>query len=65
MPSVVCELTVFLFSMRIVRGGFIAVSCSNMPRQVNLLSCQDVFFCRTYLGHNCSVEEKLELVRKR
>ena len=31
-----------------------------MPRQVSLLSCQDVFVCRTCLGHNPSVEENLE-----
>ena len=35
--------------------------CSDEPRQVSLLSCRDVFVCRTCLGHNCSVEEKLEL----
>ena len=34
-----------------------------MFRQVRLLSCQDVFVCRTCLGHNCSVEEKLEFKR--
>ena len=34
--------------------------CSGVPRQVCLLSCQDVFVCGTCLGHNCSVEEKLE-----
>ena len=34
--------------------------CSDVTRQVSLLSCCDVFVCRTYLGHNCSVEEKLE-----
>ena len=34
-----------------------------MPRQVSLLSCQDVFVCRTCLGHKCSVEEKLEFKR--
>ena len=33
--------------------------CYDVPRQVNLLSCRDVFVCRTRLGHNCSVE-KLE-----
>ena len=31
-----------------------------MPRQVSLLSCWDVFVCRTCLGHSYSVEEKLE-----
>ena len=34
--------------------------CFDVPRQVNPLSCQDVFVCRTCHGHNCSVEEKLE-----
>ena len=29
---------------------------------MSLLSCQDVFASRTYLGHNCSVE-KLEFKR--
>ena len=37
--------------------------CCYVPRQVNLLSCQDVFVCRTCLGQNCSVEEKLEFKR--
>ena len=36
--------------------------CSDVPRQVSLLSCWDVFVCRTCLGHNCSVE-KLEFKR--
>ena len=34
-----------------------------MPRQVSLVSCRDVFVCRTCFGHNCSVEEKFELKR--
>ena len=35
--------------------------CSDVPRQVSLVSCRDVFVCRICLGHNCSVEEeKLE-----
>ena len=33
---------------------------SDVPRQVSLLSCRDIFACRTCLGHNCSVVEKLE-----
>ena len=37
--------------------------CSGVPRQVSLLSCQDVFVCRTCLCHNCSVDEKLEFKR--
>ena len=32
--------------------------CSDVPRQVRLLLCRDVFVCRICLGHNCSVEEK-------
>ena len=27
---------------------------------MSLLSCRDIFFCRTCLGHNCSVKEKLD-----
>ena len=34
--------------------------CSDVPRQVSLLSCRDIFVCRTCLHHNCSVVEKLE-----
>ena len=34
--------------------------CSDVPRQVSLLSCWDIFVCRTCLCHNCSVVEKLE-----
>ena len=30
--------------------------CSDMPRQASLLSCRDIFVCRTCFGHNCSVE---------
>ena len=33
---------------------------SDVPRQVSLLSCQDIFVCGSCLGHNCSVEEKLQ-----
>ena len=35
-------------------------SRSNVPRQVSLVSCYDVFVCRTCLVYNCSVEEKFE-----
>ena len=34
--------------------------CSDVPRQVSLLPCRDIFVCRTCLGHNCSVVEKLK-----
>ena len=30
---------------------------------MSLLSCRYVFVCRTCLGHNCSLEEKLEFKR--
>ena len=33
---------------------------SDVPRKVSLVSCHDIFVCRTCLGHNCSEEEKLE-----
>ena len=34
-----------------------------MPRQVSLLSCRNVFVCRACLGHNCTLEKKLEFKR--
>ena len=37
--------------------------CSDVPRQASLLSCQDVFVCRTCFGHNCSLEERLQFRR--
>ena len=37
--------------------------CFDVPRQMSLLLCQDAFACRTCLGHNCTVEEKLEFKR--
>ena len=30
--------------------------CSDVLRQLSLLSCRDVFVCRTCLGHNYSVK---------
>ena len=42
---------------------WIHLRCSDTLRQVSLLSCRDVFVCRTCLGNNCSVEEKLEFKR--
>ena len=39
------------------------MSSWSSPRQKSLLSCRDVFVYRTCLGHNCSVEEKLECKR--
>ena len=37
--------------------------CSDVPRQVSPLLCQDAFVCRTCFGYNCSAEEKLEFKR--
>ena len=34
--------------------------CLDVSRQVNLLSCHDVFVCRPCLGHYCSLKEKVE-----
>ena len=42
---------------------WVHLHCSDRPRQVNLLACRDVFLCRLCLGHNCSVEKKLEFKR--
>ena len=39
--------------------------CSDVPRQVSLLSCRDAFFCRICLGHNYYLDEKLEFKRVR
>ena len=61
MVSVVSRLVVVLFSVQNVSGGFIAIVL--VPRQVNLLLCQDVFVCRISLGHTFSVKEKLEFKR--
>ena len=37
--------------------------CSDVPRQVRLPSCCDVFVYRTCLGHNYLVKGKLEFKR--
>ena len=37
--------------------------CSDVPGKVSLLLCWDDFVCRTCLGHNYTVEEKLEFKR--
>ena len=36
---------------------------SDVPRQVSVVSCCDFFVCRTCLGNNCSLEEKLGFKR--
>ena len=33
---------------------------SDVPRKVGVVSCRDVFICRTCLSYNCLVEEKLD-----
>ena len=57
MVSVVSGLVVILFSVRMM---WINRRCSDLPRQVSLLSCWNVFVCRTCIDHNGSVEEKLD-----
>ena len=42
---------------------WVHLPCSDVPRQVSLLSCREVFVCRTCLRLNCSVEEKFEFKR--
>ena len=42
---------------------WVHLRCSDVPRQVSLLSFRDIFVCRSCLGHNCSVEGKLEFKR--
>ena len=37
--------------------------CSDVPEEMSLVLCCDVFVYRTCLSHNCSVEEKLEFKR--
>ena len=51
----------FIYSTKCQR--WVHGRCSDVPTQVSLLSCCDVFVCRTCLGHNCPVEEKLEFKR--
>ena len=57
--SEVSGLVVILFSVQNIKR-WVHCCCSDVPRQVSVLSCWDVFVCRTCLGHNCSVEERLE-----
>ena len=45
------------------RQRWIHCCCSDVPTQLSLLSCWDVFVCRTCIGHNCTTEEKLEFKR--
>ena len=61
MVSEVSELVAIRFSVRNVR--WVHRRCSDVPRQVSLLSCQDLFVCRTCLGHKCSVEEKFKSLK--
>ena len=60
-PCCVCgeQVGCNFFSVRNVRGGFIVVLLMCLC-WLSLLSCWDVFFCRTCLGDNCLVGEKLE-----
>ena len=56
---VLSRVFVILFSV-IKCQRWVDGCCSDMPRQVSLLLCWDVFVCRTFLGHNYLVEEKLK-----
>ena len=63
-PCAVCGERIscnFIHCMKCPR--WVHYCCSDVPTQVSLLPCQDVFVCRTCLVHNCSVEEKLEVKR--
>ena len=41
--------------------GWVHCRCPDVPRQMSILSCWDVFVCRACLDHNSSVEEKLRV----
>ena len=63
-PCGVCDEQVGCNSIQCTKcQSWVHCCCSDVPRQVSLLSCPDVFVCRTCLGHNCSVEENLEFKR--
>ena len=63
-PCVVCGEQVGCNSIQCMKcQRWVHCRCSDMPREMSLLSCWDVFVCRTCLGHNGSVEEKLEFER--
>ena len=58
-PCVVCGEWVGCNSVQYTKcQRWVHRSCSDLPRQVSLLSCQNVFVCRTCLRHNCSVKKK-------
>ena len=48
-----------LFSVQNVKR--VHCLCPDVPRQVSLLSCQDILIFRTCLDHNCSVKEKVDI----
>ena len=55
MVSLMSGLIAILFCVRRVH-----LCCSDVPRKVGVVSCRDVFICRTCLSYNCLVEEKLD-----
>ena len=60
-PSGVCGERVGCNSIQYTKyQRWVHHRCSDVPRQVSLVSCCDVFVCRTCLGHNWSEEEKLK-----
>ena len=63
-PCGVCDERIGCNSIQCTKcQRWVNCRCRDAPRPVGLLSCWNVFVCRTCLGHNCSVEEKLEFKR--
>ena len=66
-PSGVCGEQVGCNSIQCTKcQRWVHRCCSDVSTgelQLSLLSCWNVFVCRTCLGHNCSVEENLEFIR--
>ena len=57
MVSVVNGLVLTLFGVKSVRSGFIVIVCMYLAAQFTFMpGC----LCWTALGHNCSVNEKVE-----
>ena len=62
-PCGVCGERVGCNFIQCTKCQWVHRRCSDVPRQVSLLSCRDSFVCRTCLGHNCSVKKKSEFKR--
>ena len=60
-PCYFCGKRVKLYSVRRIEcQKWVNLCCLDVPRQVSLLSSQDVFVCRMCLGHNYLVKENIE-----